>query len=124
MDKEKKNENQTSGKKAEELAKAYLKQKGFLILEQNYRCRRGEVDLIGRDGPYLVFVEVKARRSKNYGYPAEAVDRRKQMKICQVCDYYCYRQGIFSDCPIRFDVIEILRNKIRHIENAFDYCKK
>ena len=69
------------GQQKEELAAAWLERQGYEILEHNYRCRQGEIDLIARDGRYLVFIEVKYRNSAKCGDPLEAVDRRKQAKI-------------------------------------------
>ena len=69
-------------------AAAYLKKKGYRILEANFRCRFGEIDLIARDGAYLVFIEVKYRSSLKDGDSLEAVNRRKQRKIIRVAEYY------------------------------------
>ncbi|MDO4554458.1 MAG: YraN family protein [Lachnospiraceae bacterium] len=117
-----KREKRKAGSLGEQLAAAYLEKKGFEILEYNYRCRQGEIDLIAREKEYLVFIEVKARRTKASGYPAEAVDLRKQQKICRTAQFYCLEHRIHTDCPIRFDVIEILGDKVRWIGNAFDFC--
>lgn len=110
------------GKKAEDLAAAYLSRKGIRIAERNYRCRYGEIDLIGREDNCLVFIEVKARRNTVCGYPGEAVTLLKQKKICQTALYYCYKEKMDRNCPIRFDVVEILEGRIRHTKNAFSYC--
>ena len=69
-------------------AAAYLKKKGYRILEANFRCRFGEIDLIARDGAYLVFIEVKYRSSLKDGDSLEAVNRGKQRKIIRVAEYY------------------------------------
>ena len=73
----------------EKLAGEYLRQQGYEILEYNFRCRMGEVDIVAKDGEYLVFVEVKYRSSGRSGSPLEAVDRRKQRIISKVASYYC-----------------------------------
>lgn len=112
----------TNGKKAEKLAAAYLSRHGIRIVASNYRCSYGEIDLIGWEKDYLVFIEVKARKSLACGYPGEAVNFAKQKKICQTSLYYCYKEKIDRNCPIRFDVVEILEDKIRHTKNAFSYC--
>ena len=70
------------GTEEEALAAVFLKAQGYEILEQNFRCRLGEIDIIARDGSALVFIEVKYRRNAAYGTPAEAVNLRKQQKIC------------------------------------------
>ena len=71
------------GTEEEALAAVFLKAQGYEILEQNFRCRLGEIDIIARDGSALVFIEVKYRRNAAYGTPAEAVNLRKQQKICR-----------------------------------------
>ena len=69
------------GSRYEKLAARYLEQKGMDILELNYRCRTGEIDIIARDGEYLVFVEVKYRSGASFGDPSEAVTAKKQERI-------------------------------------------
>lgn len=95
------------GKRFEEKACEYMAEQGFLILERNFRCRQGEIDVIGEDGEYLVFAEVKYRASGMSGNPAEAVTAAKQKKICRTADYYRYRHGIGEDRAVRYDVIAI-----------------
>jgi putative endonuclease len=111
-----------NGREAEALAARFLSEEGMVILEKNYRCRQGEIDLVGSEDGYLVFVEVKARSSCVCGYPGEAVTHQKQMRICRTAQFYCCQKKISADWPIRFDVVELFPNKIRHIKNAFDYC--
>lgn len=82
------------GESYEEAASLYLQKKGVRIAERNFRCRQGEVDLIGWDGEYLVFFEVKYRKNKNAGYPEESVGTGKQKKICGVADYYLYQRRL------------------------------
>ncbi|MCC2188870.1 YraN family protein [Fusicatenibacter faecihominis] len=101
-------------------AAAYLKKKGYRILEANFRCRFGEIDLIARDGAYLVFIEVKYRSSLKDGDSLEAVNRRKQRKIIRVAEYYLCMYQEKADLPCRFDVIGIEEERIRLIRNAFD----
>lgn len=101
-------------------AAAYLKKKGYRILEANFRCRFGEIDLIARDGAYLVFIEVKYRSSLKDGDSLEAVNRRKQRKIHRVAEYYLCMHQEKTDLPCRFDVIGIEEERIRLIRNAFD----
>lgn len=109
------------GKRAEQKAADFLEAEGMRILQKNYRCRQGEVDLIGQDGSYLVFIEVKARNSNTCGVGSEAVTVSKQRKICRTAAYYCYEKKIELEQPIRFDVVELYQNQIHHIKNAFDY---
>jgi putative endonuclease len=116
-----KNRRQT-GAAYEELAADWLSEQGLEILERNYRCRRGEIDLIARDGRYLVFVEVKYRSAEKTGHPAEAVDWRKQHRISNVAAWYCYEHRLPEDQPCRFDVVSVLGERIEYIKDAFTYC--
>ena len=111
----------TKGAEYEEMAAEYLKRQGIRILEKNYRNRIGEIDLIGRDEEYLIFFEVKYRRSMNTGAPAEAVTYPKQKKICKVADYYRLTHGIGEFCAIRYDVISICDKEITWFQNAFSH---
>ena len=81
------------GSRYEKLAARYLEQKGMDILELNYRCRTGEIDIIARDGGYLVFVEVKYRKTKRAGYALEAIDSRKVGQVRRVAAVYLYEHG-------------------------------
>lgn len=114
-------DNKKSGQKAEQLAAHFLESLGMRILERNYRCPDGEIDLICTEGETIVFVEVKAREDLKCGYPGESVTICKQRKICRIAGVYCYREHIPADRMIRFDVVEILGGRIRHIRNAFEY---
>ncbi|SET43804.1 putative endonuclease [[Clostridium] aminophilum] len=109
------------GSKYEAACAVFLESIGFRILERNFRSRFGEIDLIGRENEYLVFVEVKYRRDGRSGDPAEAVDARKQQKIRMTAQYYLTRNGISPDVPIRFDVAAILGNRIHLIRDAFSF---
>lgn len=106
------------GTQKELLAMQYLRQQGMIILERNFRCRMGEIDLIARDGSYLVFVEVKYRTTNRYGSPLEAVNVRKQQTIRKVAQYYLLGRKQ-TDAPVRFDVVGICGEEITHIKNAF-----
>ena len=102
-------------------AAAYLKKKGYRILEANFRCRfGGDSTSVARDGAYLVFIEVKYRSSLKDGDSLEAVNRRKQRKIIRVAEYYLCMHQEKADLPCRFDVIGIEEERIRLIRNAFD----
>ena len=109
------------GSRYEKLAARYLEQKGMDILELNYRCRTGEIDIIARDGEYLVFVEVKYRRDDKMGNPKEAVNRKKQKKISMTASYYLMRECGRMDIPCRFDVAAVLGEQIEVVKNAFEY---
>ncbi|NTW71709.1 MAG: YraN family protein [Eubacteriaceae bacterium] len=111
-------DNQIKGRYGEQIAVDYLKKTGYQILEKNYRCPLGEVDIIVQKGEDVVFVEVKTRTSDNYGLPGESVISRKQRHIIRSAMYYLAENNDF-DRNYRFDVIEVLMNEINHIENAF-----
>lgn len=110
------------GAEQEEFACRYLAEQGVRIKERNFRCRLGEIDIIGYDGEYLVFFEVKYRKDSSVSSAAEAVGFGKQRKICRVSDYYRMMHKCPFDTPIRFDVIAIDGSRIQWIRNAFDYC--
>lgn len=110
-----------SGIKAEELAKQHLEQQGLVTLTRNFRCRRGEIDLIMRQGKTLVFVEVRYRKSAAFGSPAETVTKSKQQKIITSANYYLTGSGQ-HDMGCRFDVVAITGQhpaKIEWITDAF-----
>ena len=107
----------------EEAALSFLSVLGYQLLEKNYRSRFGEIDLIMQDGSFLVFIEVKARRSTLYGVPQEAVGAAKQAKIRRVAEQYLQYKGK-ADCQLRFDVVAVSYQKtgkctIDHFKNAF-----
>lgn len=110
-----------TGQEQEQKAAEYLETLGYQILEKNYRCRVGEIDLIAAHKGYLVFVEVKYRQNGRAGQPEEAVDLRKQRRISRVAAWYLMEQGLDSYTPCRFDVVAVLTKKIRVYENAFPY---
>ncbi len=109
------------GKEYEQAAASYLKQKGFQVLESNFRCRQGEVDLIGIHQECLVFVEVKYRKNDDTGSPEEAVNYRKQIRICKTSEYYRMCHPRYGDRQVRYDVVAICGEEIRWHQNAFDY---
>ena len=109
--------------RGEELARRALEKRGYHILSTRERSRLGEIDIVARDGPALVFVEVKTRRGGRFGRPVEAVDRRKQKKLVRLALAYTARRGL-SDTPLRFDVVGVEvpsegRPSIRVYRNAF-----
>jgi len=111
------------GKTGEDLACAELTRRGYAILARRYRRRRGEIDIIARDGPTLVFVEVKARESHEFGEAAEAVTALKRHRITQLAVDYIMRNQL-TECPCRFDVVSIHYDGgvpvIEVFQNAFD----
>lgn len=109
------------GENYEQIVRHRLQTEHVKVLEMNYRNRIGEIDLIVRDEEYLVFVEVKFRKNRAYGLPEEAVGYKKQKTICQVAKWYMYEKRIYTETPIRFDVISIEDEIISWYKNAFDF---
>ena len=99
----------------------FLLSKGVRILETNYRCGQGEIDIIGYDGPCLIFCEVKARKTTKSGTSAEAIDWRKQRKICRVADRYRYLHKVSEFDEIRYDCIVFDEGRLSWIQNAFGH---
>ena len=109
------------GKDGEEQATDYLKNKGYEIIERNYECRQGEIDIIAKDKEEYVFIEVKTRQNLHYGMPAEAVTPVKEKHIWNASKYYIYSHKLENKF-IRFDVIEVYKRKnqfyINHIKQV------
>jgi len=84
-----------------------LQDRGLQILERNYRCRGGEIDLIARESDHLVFVEVRARSNPRYASAAASVDRRKQRRLLRCAQYFLQKNPWAAKMPCRFDVIAI-----------------
>ena len=102
----------------EKAAVMHLKKKHYRIVETNYFCRYGEIDIVAKKDGVLVFVEVKSRAGTVFGAPSEAVTPKKRQKIIIAAKNYIAERGV-ADTPMRFDVIEVLDKKINHIEDAF-----
>lgn len=109
------------GTVAETRIQEYLIEHGYVILEMNFYCKQGEVDIIAKQGAYYVFIEVKYRSSKGYGMPEEAVGRSKQKRISHAALYYLYSHNLPEATPVRFDVAAVFNNEIHYIENAFSF---
>ncbi len=109
------------GEAYERIAAEYLKDNGVVMLEHNYRNRKGEIDIIGKDGEYTVFFEVKYRKNHFAGYPEEAVNYGKQRTICRVADYYRMTHHIGEFSPVRYDVVGICGTEITWYKNAFEH---
>ncbi len=111
------------GKQGEAFAASYLKSLKYKIIQTNYRCRCGEIDIIARDGSVLVFVEVKARRGASYGPPQLSVTAFKQRQISKAALTYLLQNRLMEE-NARFDVIAlVLRNGepvVTHIKDAFE----
>jgi len=110
-----------TGARYEEIAVCYLQEQGYMIVERNYRCPVGEIDIIGRNEGYLCFIEVKYRKSEKRGDPMEAVNWQKQRKICKISSYYMMQRKISDVEPCRFDVVGITPEVIKLVKDAFSY---
>lgn len=106
----------------EAMAAEYLEEQGYQIVEKNFRCGQGEIDLICREDGYLVFVEVKYRRTRRQGGAFMAVDVRKQRRISRVALFYFKKKRLRMDTKCRFDVVAIDGSGICLLKNAFDFC--
>ena len=107
-----------TGKRYEDMAASYLTEQGLRIVEQNYFCPAGEIDLIAEDGDAIVFVEVKYRRTAGSGYAASAVTAQKQKTLYQCARFYIAHRGLSFDQSYRFDVIAIDGSKITWIRDC------
>ncbi len=118
------NKRQLLGKQGEIEAGKFLVDRGYEIIERNFRCRLGEIDIIAREKNFVVFIEVKTRSNSSYGSAASAVTPRKQQQISRVAQLYLIEKDMIS-CDARFDVVEVMRAKhgefdLNHLINAFD----
>lgn len=109
------------GAAKEQVAADYLTAQGMRIVARNFRGHQGEIDIIGYEGNYLVFVEVKYRKNRAFGSAAEAVGIRKQQQICKVADYYRFLHHLNDKTKVRYDVVAIEGEEIRWIPNAFPH---
>lgn len=109
------------GSYGEDLAERFLINKGYKILQRNFRCRLGELDIIALDGAILVFIEVKTRRNQKFGLPCEAVTSEKFRHIKKTAAYYAMVSSLELN-DMRIDIIEILikdgKHYLHHLENV------
>lgn len=110
--------NRELGRRGEKKAQKYLRKNGWRILETNYKNPFGEIDIIAKKGEVIAFVEVKTRLTDLFGSPSEAVGFSRQTKYIRGANYYF--AGAEPDAVIRFDIIEVFKDRINHIENAFN----
>ena len=114
----------TLGERGERAACGFLKEHGYEILEKNYKCKIGEIDVIARRQGRLAFVEIKTRTSAQFGTPQEAVALKKQEKIFKVAQWYMKEKKLVKT-PVAFDVVAVLWKEgempgIRLIADAFE----
>ena len=106
------------GRKGEDLACAFLEQNGYRVIERNFRCKMGEIDIVATDGEYICFTEVKARTRTDYGMPRDAVDRRKQQRIARAAILYLIGKE-WQNRLTRFDIAEVSPDDVLYIPDAF-----
>lgn len=110
------------GSYAEQIAANFLIQNGYRIVEMNFRCKTGEIDIIAEDEDYTVFVEVKYRKDISNGFPREAVNIHKQKTIIKTAKFYIFKNNLYN-CNFRFDVVEMIGDmedlSINLIKDAF-----
>jgi putative endonuclease len=110
------------GRRGEDVAVSVFRHLGFEVVQRNYRCKHGEVDLIARRGRVLVFCEVKTRRTDLWGIPAEAVDHRKQSRLRLLAGVWLAEHRV-GRVEVRFDVVSVIvrpdRDEVTHIPDAF-----
>ncbi len=116
-------QSKNTGAKGEQAALSFLLGLGYNLVEQNFRCRSGEADLIMVDGPVLVFVEVKTRRNAAFGLPQEAVGRLKQIKVRRIAQHYL-QLSHREEQELRFDVAAITFSEngepvVEHLKGVF-----
>lgn len=115
---------QVIGKIGEEIATQYLIKKGLVIVERNFRCRQGEIDIICKQKKELIFVEVKTRTNMKYGEPIEAVNKTKRKHMNRAIEFYLYSKKLTNE-QVRIDVIEVYLEdyekktyRINHVQNV------
>jgi len=112
-----KGERRILGFRGESRAAKFLKSNGYSILHRNYKCPFGEIDIIASKGDVLCFVEVKTRSSDYFGAPNQAVNGERQRRYINSAKFYFANKR--ADCTVRFDIIEVTKEGVNHIENAF-----
>ena len=110
---------QALGRWGEDRVARWYRRQGFRILDRNWRCGRGELDVIAQKGSVVVVCEVKTRSSLAYGFPAEAVGRDKQRRIRRLAAQWLSEQERRGHMQVRFDVAEVVGREIRVVEAAF-----
>jgi putative endonuclease len=109
------------GNEFEQKACEFLQANGLILIQRNYRCPRGEIDLIMQDGSFIVFIEVRSRTCSNFGFAEETVDRQKQKKLLYSAMHFLEYENGSDTVDCRFDVIGFSNNKLEWIKDAFIY---
>lgn len=104
------------GRKGEEIATDYLQSIGYTILEKNFLCRQGEIDVIALDGNYIVIIEIKSRTNAVFGLPSDAVTKQKLKHMLKAAAYYLYTRHL-ENANVRIDVVEVYIKKDKYQVN-------
>ena len=111
------------GGSEEDRAADFLESRGCTIIERNFRCSAGEIDVIYWDGDTVCFGEVKFRENLLNGLPEEAVDRKKQKKICRASDHFRMKNSLDESLSYRFDVLSLTPESVKWLKNAYEYIR-
>ena len=111
------------GKQVEQASARFLQAQGLTLLDRNYHCRRGEIDLIMREQDMVVFVEVRYRRSSEFGSPAESVTRPKQQKLMVAAQHYIASRGLGESLCYRFDVLAVTASRSTKSQLQFNWIQ-
>ncbi|MFN8673092.1 MAG: YraN family protein [Candidatus Sericytochromatia bacterium] len=109
------------GLEGEKVAINFLLENNYEILENNFYCRYGEIDIVAKKENIIIFIEVKYRKNANFGEPEEAVSLKKIKAICKTALYYITSKELQDNINFRFDVISIKDKELKHIISAFDF---
>lgn len=112
------------GRRGEQVAISFLKEKGYRILDKNFHCKLGELDIVAQEGNQIVFVEVKTRQNLDFGLPQESLNYFKKKRLTRLALFYLASHYL-KDVPCRFDVVAVVFKEgnpksIRLIKNAFE----
>lgn len=110
--------NKHIGKLGEDIASKHILNNGYTLLERNFRSKHGEIDIIAKDGKFLVFIEVKTRKGTKFGYPREAVNWFKQNKIKNIAGLYLSKKKLWNN-SIRFDIVEVILDEFDQVKSVF-----
>ena len=110
---------QRIGNIAEDQACAYLEKQGMICLDRNYYCDFGEIDLIMKEGEYIVFAEVRCRNNQDYASALESVTLAKQHKLIKTATFYLLENKLLNKVDCRFDVLAVAYTQVDWIKNAF-----
>ncbi len=108
------------GSKEEDLVTQFLIQQGCQIIEKNYFCKGGEIDIIILKDNSLHFIEVKARKNSNFGHPAEYLNITKQQRLIKCAKIFLLKNIKYQDYPMQFDLVSLLNNEITWLKDAFE----